>query len=299
MRNELLQLIKEAIVYQYDLPHSTKGIQKTIFSTDKDKCYLSENIDDIVKIIYNSIVEYSFNEFEITENEYKNLHIRALQTKLKYNESQPTEYKLKYGFFGEVLLYTILYVHFKSKPLISRGYFYNPLENSETKGYDSYHLIENDKQVELWFGEVKFHKNYTSGINSALDNIKKAISDDYFKRNILVISDRKKDFNYKSSKIESIINKWENNPLINIVDEVKKHKIKLIYPIMLIYESSACDYDSDIKKVPQYIFKKYKPEKFNLSIEYTIFFILLPLKGVGKVKQEVIKWIESKKPLMS
>ncbi len=160
-------------------------------------------------------------------------------------------------------------------------------------------MIENDKQVELWFGEVKFHKNYTSGINSALDNIKKAISDDYFKRNILVISDRKKDFNYKSSKIESIINKWENNPLINIVDEVKKHKIKLIYPIMLIYESSACDYDSDIKKVPQYIFKKYKPEKFNLSIEYTIFFILLPLKGVGKVKQEVIKWIESKKPLMS
>jgi len=299
MRNELLQLIKKAIVYQYDLPHINKGIQKTIFSTDKDKCYLSENIDDIVKIIYNSIVEYSFNEFDITGKEYETLHAVALQTKLKYDESKSEEVKLRYGFFGEVLLYAILYVHFKSKPLISRGYFYNPLENSETKGYDSYHLIENDKQVELWFGEVKFHEKYTSGINSALGNIEKAISDDYFKRNILALSGRKKDFNYKGSKIESIINEWENNPLINIVKEVEKHKIKLIYPIMLIYESSSSDYDSDIQKVPEYIFANYESKKFNLSIGYTIFFVLLPLKEVKRVKQEVIKWIESKKPLMS
>ena len=105
MRSELLQLITKAIVYQYDLPHSTKGIQKTIFSTDKDKCYLSENIDDIVKIIYNSIVEYSFNEFDITGKEYENLHAVALQTKLRYDESDSEEAKLKYGFFGEVLLY--------------------------------------------------------------------------------------------------------------------------------------------------------------------------------------------------
>src|SRR4030042_6126915 len=101
MRDELLQLITKAIVYQYDLPHSAKGIQKTIFSTDKDKCYLSENIDDVVKIIYNSIIEYSFNEFDITGKEYGNLLAEALQTKLRYDKSATDEVKLKYGFFGE------------------------------------------------------------------------------------------------------------------------------------------------------------------------------------------------------
>ena len=299
MRSELLQLITKAIVFQYDLPNSEKGIQKTIFSTDNDKCYLSENMNDIVSIIYNSIVEYSFNEFDITENEYKNLHAIALQTKLKYNKSQPEEVKIKHGFFGEVLLYAILYVFFKSKPLISRGYFYNPLEAAETKGYDSYHLIENNNEVELWFGEVKFHKDHKSGIKSALENIEKAISDNYLERNILALTNHKNDFNFKKSKIETIINEWEKNPSISIMNEVKKHNMKLIYPVMIIYESNGNDYDSDIRKLPEYIAKKYTSKKFGLSIKHSIFFVLLPLKNVIKIKKEVIEWIESKKPLMS
>jgi len=208
---------------------------------------MSENMNDIANIIYNSLVEYSFNEFEISDKDYESLHTVALKTKLKYNESQPEEVKTKYGFLGEVLLYAILYVHFKSKPLLSRGYFYNPLEDSETKGYDSYHLIENNGEVELWFGEAKFHKDHTGGINDALKNIEKAISDDYLNKNFLALTNQKNNFNIKGSKIENILNEWANNPTINIIDEVKKHKIKLIYPILLVYESNSEDYDSAIK----------------------------------------------------
>lgn len=299
MRNELLQLISKTIIFQYDLPHNEKGIKKTIYSTENDKCYMSENMDDIVNIIYNSILEYSFNEFDINGKDYDNLQTVALKTKLKYNESQPEEVKTKYGFFGEVLLYAILYVHFKSKPLLSRGYFYDPLENSEIKGYDSYHLIENNREVELWFGETKFHKNHTSGINDALKNIEKAISDDYLSKNILAITNQKNNFSIKGSKVEAIRIEWENHPSINIIDEVKKHKIKLIYPILLVYETDCEDYDSAIRKVPEYIEKNHSSKKFNLSINYSIFFILLPLKDEIKIKREVIKWIESKKPLMS
>ncbi|MBW8017631.1 MAG: DUF1837 domain-containing protein [Planctomycetes bacterium] len=299
MRPALFKLIEEAIVYRYDLPHSDKGINSTIFSTENDKCYSSQDMDDIVKIIYNSVVEYSFNEFEITERKYSNLHAEAFLTRIRYEESDLDKIKLKYGFFGEVLLYAALVVLFQSKPLISKGYFYDPLEKSEIKGYDSYHLVENNKNLELWFGEVKFHQLHTNAIRSALKEIKKSLSDTYLNRNLLALTRHKNNFNIRDSKIEQVIEEWRQNPTITILEQIKKHHMKLVYPVMLAYESKSDDYDSEIKKIPEYIAKNYTSEKFDLSIEHSIFFVLLPLKRVKEIKKEVLKWITSKKPLMS
>jgi len=101
------------------------------------------------KLFTIQFLEYSFNEFEITGKDYDKLHFIALQNRLKYNSAADIDTKIKYGFLGEVVLFGVLYVIFKSQPLIARGYFYNPLENSETKGYDSYHLVETDGKTEL------------------------------------------------------------------------------------------------------------------------------------------------------
>ena len=299
MRKSLLDLIEKTIVFQYDLPNSTVGIPKTIVSVNNDQCFKSLNKNDFTEIIYNSILEYSFNEFEIENNDYDKLHYIALQKRLKYNPDSDLDTKVKYGFLGEVILFGVLYVLFKSQPLIARGYFYNPLENSETKGYDSYHLVENGSQPELWFGEVKFHKNFKTGINSIFDNIDKAISDDYLKTNVFAISNQINNFQCKGSKIETIIKAWEENPHLSIIDELKKHNMKLIYPIMLLYEEDSLGYDNSIKNIPNYIMSKHTTKTFSITVDYSIFFILVPMKDVKAIKQEVIKWIESKKPLMS
>src|SRR6478609_511449 len=205
MRQSLLELIEKTIIYQYDLPNPTVGISKTIVSVDNDQCFKSLDKNNFAEIIYNSILEYSFNEFEIENKDYDKLHYIALQKRLKYNPDLDLDQKIKYGFLGEVILFSVLYVLFKSQPLIARGYFYNPLENSETKGYDSYHLIENNNQTELWFGEVKFHNNFKTGIDSIFKNIDKAISDDYLKTNVFAISNQVNNLHYKGSKIETVI----------------------------------------------------------------------------------------------
>lgn len=299
MRENLLDLIEKTIIYKYDLPNNATGILSTIFSTENDKCYTVEDRNNLSEIIYNSIIEYSFNEFDLKSKDYSALHTAALKNKLKYNPEAEEDVKRKYGFFGEVLLYSILLVIFRAKPLIARGYFYNPLENSETKGYDSYHLLENNGVVELWFGEAKFHINHTSAIKSVIDNINKALSDSYLEKNILEIHNHKNNFNIAGSKIESILSTWEINPSINISHELKKHNIKLVYPVLLIYEENDKGYDANIKKIPEYIEKNFKPAKFALSVDYSIFFILIPLKNVREVKSNVIQWIESKKQLIS
>ena len=298
MRQSLIDLIEKTIIYRYDLPNNEVGILKTIFSTDNDKCYSAIEKNDLSEIIYNSIIEYSFNEFDITGKDYQALLTIALKNKLKYNPEADEAAKVKYGFFGEVILYSMLMVMFKAKPLIARGYFYNPLENAETKGYDSYQLIDNKGTTELWFGEVKFHINHKQGIKSVLDNIDKALSDLYFEKNVIAIHNHKNNLNISGSTIETILEAWETNPSIRIIDEVKKHKMRLVYPIFLLYEDDTTGYDNNIKKVPEHILAEYTTKKLTLSIDYSVFFVLLPIEKVKEIKLSVIQWIESKKQPM-
>ena len=298
MRKELLDLITNSIVHRYDLPNHHLTIDRSIFSTDNDKCFASISNDSLAEIIYNSIVEYSFNEFDIAGKDFNKLHARALMTKLKYNPDAEETTKISYGFHGETILYCMLYAKLNAKPVISRGYFYNPLESSETKGYDSYHLIETNGVTELWFGEVKFRNTHSSGVNSAIESIEKAISDEYLSSNFLAITNHKNNFNIHGSKVETIINQWEEQPIIDIIEEIKKHDIKLIYPIIILYDESRHGYDRSIQNAINYIERKYEAKDFTLSIPYSIYFIWIPVNRVRDIKIKVIEWIESKRPLI-
>ncbi len=173
------------------------------------------------------------------------------------------------------------------------------MESSETKGYDSYHLVENNGTTELWFGEVKFRISHSSGIKSALDSIEKAISNDYLANNFLAMTNFKNSFNIQGTKIEEIIRNWEDNPVVDIIEEIKKHDLKLIYPIVILYNKSAEGYDKSIKNAIKYIEDRYTSPTFNISIPYSIYFIWIPVEDVRQIKLNVIEWIESKKPLMS
>lgn len=299
MRQSLIDLISNTIVYKYDLPNLGLGIEKSLFSTENDKCFSSASNDDLAEIIYNSIIDYSFNEFDIDKKSYDNLHAIALKTKLKYNATATETVKISYGFHGETILFCMLYVQLGVRPVISRGYFYNPLEASETKGYDSYHITENNGVVELWFGEVKFRENHISCIKSALENKEKALSDTYLSSNFLSISNHKNNFNIQGSKVETIIKNWEENPQIEIIEEIKKHTIRLIYPIIILYDEDRAGYDESIKKAIDYIKERYNSKTFSLSIPYSIYFIWIPVQKVRDIKTKVIEWIELKKPLLS
>lgn len=204
MRKNLLDLINRTIVYKYDLPHAKLSIEKTILSTCNDKCYEAVDQNNLSEIIYNSIIEYSFNEFEINDSDYNDLLETALQERIRFKDDDSDEVQLKYGFFGEVVLYAILKVIYGVDSLISKGYFYSPIENSEAKGYDSYHLIESNSKIQLWFGESKFHKSYSTAIDDVLKKISNSLSDKYLKNNLLAIRKNKENLNIAGSKMEKI-----------------------------------------------------------------------------------------------
>ncbi len=95
--------------------------------------------------------------------------------------------------------------------------------------------------------EVKFHKNYKAGIKSVFKNIDKAISDNYLQTNVFSISNELNNLQWKGSKIETVIENWKENPHLSIIDEIKKHNMKLVYPVMLLYEEDSAGYDESIK----------------------------------------------------
>lgn len=298
MRKSLHTLVKSTIIFKYDLPNKAKSIPSTLFSTENDKCYSISDEQALVKIIYNSIIDYSFNEFDLTKRDLEDLHTIAFQERIRFDEADNQSSKLRYGFFGEVLLHCVLKLFFKTDTLISKGYFFDPLTKGEARGYDAYHLIERNGTVGLWFGETKFHVSYTNAINDVLKKIKSSLSDSYLSTNLLAIRKNKENLNIQGSKIKTILNDWDKNPRIKIIEELQQHSINLIYPVIILFQQNKTGYDDSIKKIPKYIEENYKLENYDLSIPYSVFFIFIPIENVKNVKKEVLEWIELKKPLI-
>ncbi len=304
MKEELIQLIKDTIVLEYRLQNVDKGINKSVISTVNDYCYSHKSDMDLALIIHNSIIDYSFDSFEINVDKQV-LFNRALKSRIRFNENDDDETKLNYGFFGEVLLSSILRIIYKTETLISKGHF-TIVGNGESKGYDSYHLIQNSKgNIHLWFGEVKFRAASSSCLKSALDSLgTKILTDKYLSENNLIpIFDEMSknpeyDKKFSGSKLIELRNKWIDKGILDINDFVQE-SIKIIYPILISYNKSKRGYDKSIENAINYIEKNYSDLTIdNLSLEHSIFFIFIPVDNVKFIKEQVLEWIDLKEPLI-
>ncbi len=302
VREVLRDAVKNAICFECYLPHKGSGIECSCLSTKNDTCFHNDDPMKVANVIYNGIVEFAVNEFKI---DYEHLDLeqrKAIVRYIKYDPkaSQPT--KLKYGFYGEVLLDLILRCYMKTSVLIARGYFYSVLEKGEPKGFDAFHIIEKpDNKIELWFGEAKFHQDYKQAISQVLKKIKISLSDEYINDNLIALIDWQDRFTTPNSKIGEILATWEENPDINLADEMNKHNMLLVYPIFIAFQkiNDGC-YHENIRECIAFILKEFTRLniKISASFEYKIFFMFLPLSEVRNIKESVITWIESQEPLI-
>lgn len=301
MRQSLENLLVNTLVLQYQLPHMQNGvaIPNAIITTNNDNCILQVGSnDDIASLIYNGIVEYSYNDSELDPTKLNKLQIRALQSKLKYNPNAPLPNQLAYGFHGEVMLHLLLEKFFNGTKAIARGYMFSALENQETKGYDSYQMYEKDGIIYLLFGEAKFYlQGYKQSIDAIFSNIDKAISDDYLNRNFIAFDNQYEHIS-PASRIPAIIDKWRDSPSINMAVEAQSHQLHLVYPMLVIFDDNAQLYDTIIQEVVTYINTKYSAIHPTLTIPHTLFFVFLPVNNSRIIKSKVLQWISQQQPLM-
>lgn len=301
MKPSLIDLIKETVLLEYNLPHDKHSINKScITNVDlSDDCYKVENIECLSRIIYESILYYAYDEFQLLDGDHQKMFLKAFNAKFKYNYSANDLAKLKLGIYGEALLYAILKVYYGNETLVSRGYFYDMQKKSEVTGYDCFHLIQTEYEIQLWFGETKFYQSVKGAIDKVFDNIQKAISDDYLiNTNFTTILQSKGNIADKESTIYKILDKWDKCIIENLEQELNSNNIKLVYPILITYDLVNGNYQQSIKTAIQHINDNYKDIKFkNISIDFSIFFILIPIDNTKTCKEKIIKWIDSKEPL--
>lgn len=302
MRQSLQALLANSISLEFRLPVDTSlgTIPKAIISTRYDDCLrqLSSN-DDISRLIYNGIVEYAYNDYEIDLRNLDNLQLRALQNKLKYNPAATLSNQIGYGFHAEVLLHLVLDYFYHAQKCIARGYIYSPLENSETKGYDSYMMVEdNNGRIYLLFGEAKAYiAGFKQSVDKIFESIDKALSDDYLNRNFLEMDGKVEKVN-PASRIPHIIDAWRNNPSINMAVEAQKYNMELVYPMFIMYNDKAPTYEEQILKIVDYINKTYPTVAPKLTMPHCLFFMFLPVNDCRTIKYKVVEWISQKQPLM-
>ena len=301
MREALENAIKNALCIEFWLPDVTTGIDKTSITTINDMCLKNTDIEELSKIIYNGLVEYSLNEYKI---DYQNLELeqmKVLSRRIKYDHDATDLTKSKYGFYGEILLDLILRTFVNTKVLLARGYLYSPLEDAEVKGFDAFHLLEYDNHVELWLGEAKFYQNYAQPIQDVLKKISYALSDKYVNKNFLTVMNYEDKFSHSNSRIANIFSRWEQNPKISIAEEIANENMIITYPIMIAYQTVGNGtYEDAVKKCVEYIETQIKKINIHIapSFTYKIFFIFLPVDDVKTVKERVYRWIDSKEPLI-
>ncbi|BCG55100.1 Hachiman antiphage defense system protein HamA [Alistipes indistinctus] len=302
MRQSLVDFINNVIIFEYSLPNNTVDIPKTILSSHDDHCYRLSEDGDIADVIYHAIIDYAWEEHKIRSEDHQNLLAAAFDRKIRYQEEDSEKTQLKYGFYGEVLLCAILYAKYGARAIISKGTLYQPNAKRECPGYDAYHIIETANSMDLWFGEVKFHMNYTGAINSALKEngsfkLPSVLSAEYLQSEFYTIANRVSNVNDTSSRICQFLTDVECRPF-NIVEEAQRYNMKLVYPIFLIYDHDNKSYDENIKKVVDYISSNYSATTISLGIDLSLFFILLPVKNTRNIKTTVLQWIREKKQLV-
>lgn len=303
MKDSLTQLIDRTLILEYKLSHPTFGIDKTCITHNdlNDDCYKHVNSEDFNRIIYESILYYSYDEFQLLGGDHQKMFLKAFNSKFRYNYTATDLAKRRLGIYGEALLYAILHRFYNTNTLVSRGYFYDIQKKSEVTGYDCFHLIQKNDEIELWFGETKFYEDGKAAIDSVFKSIEKAISDDYLvNTNFTTILQKKGNIVDKNSKLYKILDQWDKSIIESLEQELMKHNIKLVYPILVTFDKTNDDYNETIRTAIKHINDNYSHVRFNnISIEYSIFFILMPIDDVKESKETIIAWIDKKEPLMS
>lgn len=183
---------------------------------------------------YKAVADYLFDWLLEFAMKYSDLEdVNSVTAAKMLNKAAKTVYTTekygKRGEFGELFLHALIRQTFDSEPVISKIY-YKTATNDTVKGFDAVHIVEQDNNLELWLGEVKFYKNAKDAIRDVVDELKTHTQNDYLQNEFVMISGKIDDKWPHAQKIKELLSKR------NSLDKVFK---QICIPVLLTYESDT------------------------------------------------------------
>lgn len=126
---------------------------------------------------------------------------------------------------AEIFLYGIMRHHFKALPVVPK-IFYKQNSQDNAKGADSVHIVVDNNNFSLWFGEAKFYNSIEDGrFDAIIESVKNSITTEKLRKENSIILNTQDlydliqddDLKIKISSALSPDNSMDNiKPLLNI-----------------------------------------------------------------------------------
>lgn len=226
------------------------------------------------------LVNYILNyipEFALPYSEYISInHENTIEmTRTAFHNIYKTDKYQSRGELGELLLHCVLKDVNNTIPAISKIY-YKDSANDTVKGFDSVHVINKGKELELWLGEVKFYSNINSAINDVTKELEEHTKTDFLRGEFLAITNKiDKEWPHKDKLIKLLD---PNTSLDEIFD-------RACVPVLLTYDSKVISkYESHCKEYLRDIEDEFRclyntfAKKISDKIPLTVHLYLIPLK---------------------
>lgn len=234
-----------------------------------------------------NIVRDALPHFALTQTEYDEYTASGDDgEKMRLAWSRISKrHKYSKGDYGELLLFLVLKVFYKSEKLVTKVKL--KTGNQEVYGYDCAHFTIEDDEPILWLGESKFYNSFSNALTKAFESLEEHCKVTYTKNEFSFLEPHI-EINKNFPHYKDIRNKLK---LIQSFDEIK---IKV--PIFITYD---CDKIQNHKnsKSKEFIdeFKKEFEEKkeaiekrvLKLKPNFELIFILLPFETVSDIKDQI------------
>ncbi|GAB6089769.1 HamA C-terminal domain-containing protein [Spirochaeta dissipatitropha] len=255
-------------------PNSNKSIL-SILNDYEDGEWRSEKFD---KFIWDNIAQTALSADErnnLVNSAYSELVESA--KKLRLSDAEKDEIG-KGSELAEIFLYGVMKNFYKALPVVPK-IFYKQNNQDNAKGADSVHIVIEDNNFSIWFGEAKFYNSIEDArLTTIIESVGNSLKTDKLrKENSIIINVN----DIEKLQIDYLLREQIKKALQN-TESIDHLKQKLHIPILILHE---CKFTKDCKEYSD----EYKNGIIDYHKERAISYFK---KQVSKLKNDVYKYDE-------
>jgi|SRR6185437_4128987 len=268
------------LIYNIVVRSSHNKYSKNSYHLDYERSEYRQ--DDLIKLVRDTVIFFALTNDElsrITAETLAKLQKRAWGR----ISNRPSAMK---GDYGELLLFLILESFYPARKLITKVRLRSSL-GDEIKGYDCAHFSIDSGEVCLWLGEAKFHQSFSTAIGQVLISVNDHISDKKLKDELSILESNNTELNeFERVLVEDYFNSG-----------ISLDKMKFKIPILITYDSTTVqshkevctDFEDQLHAELDDKYSIIDGKSFTIKPNIELHFILLPLKTVKYIKDELEK----------
>jgi hypothetical protein len=277
-----MQALKDRIknlIFYFECSFNPSKYTKDTYTLDYENKVYRE--DELVKIIRGAMPHFALTQEEFNEFSSKADIDEMLRTAWGRVSKARKDSK---GDYGELLLFLILLVYYKSPKFVTKVRLRTTLKD-QLKGFDCAHFTIEGEEVCLWLGEAKFHKSFSTAISDAIKSLKAHCEYGYLNDEITILR----------SNIEINSHFKDYDLLVQALRGRSLDKLNFRIPILLTYDSKCvqtnCDLDQKFKSAMlnelSQLYQTIESCDITARSNFKFIFILFPLKSVETIKSKL------------